>query len=127
MQVTRVKPVHKDHRGVITDILDDVPVECVTILSTKKGAVRGNHYHKKTTQYVYVVDGRFRLYTQSPGEPVRRRVVGRGYLVVTPPHERHAFLALEDSVIIACAHGPRIGAQYEADTFRLTQPLVQPR
>ena len=125
MKIVKPKTAFKDRRGAIVDILDGVPVECVTILSTKRGAVRGNHYHRRTTQYAYVLEGKFKLYTQHPGQRVRTRVVRRGELVVTPPHERHAFVALENSVLIACAHGPRSGQSYETDTYRLAVPLVE--
>lgn len=124
MPVVRVKTAFADARGTITDVLDGVPVECVTLLTSKKGAVRGNHYHKKTTQYAYVMRGRFRLFTQRPGQRVRSRIVKTGDLVVTPPLERHAFIALEDSLLLACAHGPRSGRSYEADTYRLDVPLT---
>ena len=127
MRVIRVKPAVADRRGTITDVLDGTPVECVTLVTSKKGAVRGNHYHKKTTQYTYVLRGRFRLLTQQGDEGrVRSRVVRAGDLVVTPPLERHAFVALEDSLLIACAHGPRAGRSYESDTYRLPVPLAGP-
>jgi len=123
MKIVRPKTAYKDARGRIVDILDQLPVECVTILSSKRGAVRGNHYHKKTIQYAYILEGKLRLYIQNPGERIRTRVVRQGDLIVTPPLERHAFEALEDSVMIACAHGPRAGRSYEADTFRLDEPI----
>jgi len=37
--------------------------------------------------------------------------------------ERHAFVALEHSTMLACAHGPRVGRSYEADTYRLEKPI----
>ena len=126
MPVVRVRPAFADPRGTITDVLDGIPVECVTLLTTKKGAVRGNHYHKKTTQYAYILRGRFRLFTQRAGQRARSRIVKAGELVVTPPLERHAFVALEDSLLLACAHGPRSGRSYEADTYRLTVPISKP-
>jgi len=125
MKVAKPKPAFKDKRGLIIDILDGIPVECVTLLTSKRGAVRGNHYHKKTTQYAYVLEGKLRLWTQNPGRPVRSRVIRAGDLIVTPPKERHAFEALEDSVLLACAHGPRAGRSYESDTFRLAEPLFR--
>lgn len=125
MKIVRLKRAHRDPRGTITDILDGVPVECVTLLTSRKGAVRGNHYHNKTTQYTYVLKGRFKLYTQRAGQRIAARVVGTGELVITPPKERHAFVALENSLLIACAHGPRSGRSYEADTYRLQTPLTR--
>jgi quercetin dioxygenase-like cupin family protein len=127
MPVVRVKPAFADLRGTITDVLDGIPVECVTLLTTRKGAVRGNHYHKKTTQYAYVIRGRFRLFTQRGTGRVRSRVVKAGEMIVTPPLERHAFVALENSLMVACAHGPRSGRSYESDTYRLATPISKVR
>ena len=124
MQVERKKPAFKDARGVITDILDNVRVECVTLLSAKKGSVRGNHYHKKTTQYLYVLSGRFRAYEQLAGKLLEKRLLKTGDLLITPPRVRHALVALEDGTLVVCAHGPRIGKEYESDTYRLEVPLV---
>jgi quercetin dioxygenase-like cupin family protein len=127
MPVIRPKPAVTDRRGSITDLIDGLPVECVTLLTSKKGAVRGNHYHRKTTQYAYVLRGRFKLYTQRRGQSIRSRVVKTGDLIVTPPNERHAFVALEHSLLLACAHGPRAGRSYESDTYRLDVPLTDRR
>ena len=127
MRVERRKPAFQDARGVITDILDGVRVECVTVLGTRKGAVRGNHYHKKTTQYLYVLAGRFQAFEQRAGGPVKRRLLKAGDLWITPPRVRHAVLALEDGMLVACAHGPRAGKDYENDTYRLDVQLVARR
>lgn len=127
MKVARLKSASKDARGVITDILDGTPVESVTMLTCRRGSIRGNHFHKKTTQYTYVLEGRFRMFSQVPGGKVRTQVVRAGDLVTTPPRERHAFVALTDSLLIACAHGPRSGKSYESDTYRLEVPLTGPK
>lgn len=119
MKVVHKKPDFIDKRGEITDILERIEVNCVTILTSKKGAIRGNHYHKKTTQYAYVLDGKFKLYTQLGGKKVQTKVIKKGDFVITPPMEKHAFKALEDSELLACFLGPRAANQYEDDTYRL--------
>jgi len=126
MNVKRKKPIFKDARGIITDILERISVDSITVLSSKKGAVRGNHYHKKTTQYGYVLEGKFMLYTQDVGKKVKQKIVKKGDLVTTPPMERHAFVALEDSILLACCKGPRAGENYEDDTFHLEKPISGP-
>jgi len=123
MKVVRKRAVFRDRRGQITDIFEGGKFDCLTILTCKKGSVRGNHYHKATTQYTYVLDGRFRLYTQNPGRPIMSRIVRTGDLVISPPLERHAFEALTDSELLAFCTGLRAGAQYERDTFKLEEPL----
>ena len=84
MKIVRPKTAFKDARGIIVDILNAIPVERVTILSTKRGAVRGNHYHEKTTLYLYVLEGKLKLYTQRAGHGIRRRLIRQGDLVIMP-------------------------------------------
>lgn len=127
MTVIRKKVCHRDERGEIIDVLEGKKVDSITILTAMKGGVRGNHFHKKTTQYTYVIEGKCRLYTRIEGERVKSRVVTKGHLVISPPMEMHAFEALEDSVLLAFCSGPRAGSQYETDTFRLAVPISRPR
>ena len=121
------KPVYVDDRGEITDIVENVPFDSLTLITSARGAVRGNHYHRETTQYTYILSGECRYYSQKPGETAEQVTVVKGDLVVSPPMESHAFEALEDSVLLAFCQGPRAGTQYETDTFRLDEPLVRPR
>lgn len=123
MQVTHKDPVFKDARGQITDIFEGSKFDCLTILTCKKGSVRGNHFHKATTQYTYILDGKFRFFAQSPGKKVESKMVRPGDLVISPPLERHAFEALENSRMLAFCTGPRAGKQYETDTFKLEIPI----
>ena len=121
------KPACADARGEITDIVENVSFDSLTLITSARGAVRGNHFHKETTQYTYILSGACRYYSQKPGEPVEQATVVKGDLVVSPPMESHAFKALEDSVLLAFCKGPRAGSQYETDTFRLAEPLVRPQ
>jgi quercetin dioxygenase-like cupin family protein len=124
MQVQRIKPSFSDDRGHIIDILKRSIVEYATLITSKKGAVRANHYHKETFQYVYVLSGRMRVVTQMPKERPSEVVLESGDLIVNAPLERHAFEALEDSTMLVLTHGPRGGDDYEKDTFRLDLPLI---
>jgi quercetin dioxygenase-like cupin family protein len=42
-----------------------------------------------------------------------------GDLLESPPNERHALHAEEDSVLMIITRGPRGGKGYEDDTFRI--------
>ena len=126
MDVTKITPGFEDERGAITDILRQEPIDYVTVITSKKGALRGNHVHKETVQYVYVMDGRLKALSQMPGEPVRTAVLSKGDLIVNMPQEGHAFEALEDTTFLVLTRGPRGGENYEDDTFRLETPLRDP-
>jgi len=121
------KPACTDARGAITDIVENVPFDSLILITSARGAVRGNHFHKETIQYTYILSGTCRYFSQKPGGPVEQATVVKGDLIVSPPMESHAFEALEDSELLAFCKGPRAGSQYESDTFRLAEPLVGPR
>jgi quercetin dioxygenase-like cupin family protein len=126
MQIGHAICAHRDQRGEITDLLANENVNYVTLITSVKGAVRGHHYHKETTQWVYVLDGRLKVLSQMPDSPTETAILERGDLVVNLPLERHALVALEDSAFLVFTRGPRGGENYETDTYRLAEPLRDP-
>lgn len=124
MKVRRLRPAHADSRGAILDVLAGVKIDAITIITSKKGAVRGNHYHKRTIQYTYLVSGRLSYLTSGKSGKVARRVLKPGDLVESPPGETHTFVALRDSVFLSLSRGPRQGIDFEKDTYRLSKPLA---
>jgi quercetin dioxygenase-like cupin family protein len=126
MDVVKVPVSFRDDRGEIIDVLKKGLIEYVTIIRSRKGAVRANHFHKDTHQYVYVLDGSLRVVSQMPGEPASDVRLEAGDLILNVPHERHAFEALADTTFLVLTRGPRGGDDYERDTFRLDEPLIAP-
>ena len=57
----------KDKRGQIIDIFINKPKDHCTLVTFNKNAVRGNHYHKKSTQYSFVISGKLILMTAKIG------------------------------------------------------------
>jgi quercetin dioxygenase-like cupin family protein len=113
-----------DSRGTIRDLLVGEQFDSVTLIRSKVGAVRGNHYHAETVQWTYVVSGRLRVVTQVGDSPPVDGIVSDGELMVSPAGECHAWLALEDTEVLVFTRGPRSGANYESDTVRLTERLI---
>jgi quercetin dioxygenase-like cupin family protein len=108
---------HEDERGVIQDLLG--PIDSVTRIFTKKGAVRGNHVHHKTDQWTYVVSGH--LLSSQAGE---LQEVWPGQMLLEPAGIPHAWKALEATTCLVFTSGPRSGENYESDTIRLDEPLL---
>ena len=102
----------EDERGIIQDLLG--PVDAVTEIYTRKGHVRGNHYHPRTVQWTYVIEGEL-LISHSGEEKTR----GPGSFFFEPPGEPHAWKALLDTRVLVFTQGPRSGENYESDTVRL--------
>ena len=113
-----------DDRGNISDLLENENINAITRITIIKGAVRGNHYHKNTWQWNYVVSGRMKLIVRMPDQEPTEIILGPGELAVTDPYEHHALVAIEDCDILVFTKGPRGGKEYEADTFRLETPLA---
>lgn len=117
-----------DARGQIADILYKTPLEHVAIIESRQGGlIRGNHYHKDTTQHIFVTRGSLRYWYQPSdrSQPVRSVVVREYELVSTPPFEVHALEILEPNQFVVFSHGRRGGDDYESDTFRVT-PILTP-
>jgi quercetin dioxygenase-like cupin family protein len=127
MKVVKISPAFSDARGDIIDILKNSTVEYATLITSKRGAIRANHFHKETYQYVYMLEGRTRVVSQMPGDPVEEVVLEKGDLIVNVPLERHAFEAVDDCTMLVLTKGPRGGDDYEKDTYRLDVPLIAPK
>ncbi len=123
MNITYCKDGHFDARGSITDIVQDGKFQHATIIRSKAGARRGDHYHLLTTQYVYVVSGELRILSRMPGRPVQQETLYAGALLANVPMEEHALIAVTDCVFLVLTDGPRGGDGYESDTYRIDKPL----
>lgn len=110
---------HKDKRGVIEDLYVGKDFS-VTRITFKKGAIRGNHYHKKTVQYDIVVDGKLEVY-RNAGFDCN---LTESEAAFHGEFEAHAYKALKDSEMISICIGKRIGKNYSKDTYKLETPLV---
>lgn len=119
-----LKVQFQDQRGKIVDLIEKENINAVTYITFSKGAVRGNHYHKETYQYNYVVSGKIKLFTQMEGEALKETILSKGDFALTVPYEKHALQAMEESELLVFTRGPRGGKEYESDTFRLESPLV---
>ena len=124
MEIKKIKSTHEDERGSITDIVEQVDFNGATIILSKSGSVRGNHFHKKTIQHVYVLSGKMKCLAQKPQEEVMMATVEQGDLVSHDLLESHSFEALEDTLFLVLSSGLRTGKDYEKDTYRLESPLI---
>lgn len=123
MKIKRPKINFKDRRGSIIDIIIKDKINYVTLISSAKGALRANHYHKKTIQMVYIVEGKMMIFSQMPGKPIKKAIINKGDLAITFPMESHATKALEKTIFIVFTKGVRGGKDYEKDTYRLKIPI----
>lgn len=128
MKITKFKIATKDDRGNISDIFYKHHIDHVGIVNSKKGVFRGDHYHKFTTQHMYMSRGSLRYYYREVNEGndrVKSVVVREGEMVTTPPNEVHALEILEKNQFIVFSEGKRGGKDYESDTYRVKPTLIK--
>lgn len=116
-----------DERGRI-EKLDRDGKQSVLLITSKKGTVRANHYHKKDSHVSYLIKGKIRYVERAiddETEPLNENIIEPGQCFYTSPMIAHAMEFLEDSEFIAIS--PRSGnqAEYENDIIRVT--LIDPQ
>ena len=112
---------HADDRGMINDIFYNTNINHVAIIDSKPGVLRGNHYHKETTQHMLMTKGSLEYWYKPFGsdDPAKMVLAKEGDLVTTPPNEIHALvITAEGNQFIVFSEGKRGGKDYESDTFR---------
>jgi oxalate decarboxylase/phosphoglucose isomerase-like protein (cupin superfamily) len=121
----KLDAAHVDDRGAIQSLVN-FPMKNLSLISSKKGTVRSNHYHVTDWHYMYVLSGSFDYYyrpTGSTGAPAMIHVKA-GEMVFTPPMEDHATVFLEDTQLLAMSRNPRDQEAYESDVRRVI--LIDP-
>jgi len=120
----------KDKRGLILDIFINKPKDHCTLVTFNKNAIRGNHFHKKSTQYSFVISGRL-LFAYCKVDKngniigkLKKEILRANSLITHKPFHAHAFKALVKTNLLAFADGMRGGKNYEKDTFRLNEKLI---
>ena len=123
--LVELEPSHADDRGAIQSLVN-FPMKNISLISSKKGAVRSNHYHLTDWHYMYTVSGAFNYHYRphhSKEDPKVEKFVA-GEMVFTPPMEDHACVFTEDTTLIVVSRNPRDQKNYESDVVRIE--LINP-
>lgn len=121
-QVEEPLEAFEDYRGKINDIFYKNNIDHVAIIHSEPNIMRGNHYHKQSTQHMLITKGSLEYWYKPLGsDSDPSMVVAKvGDLVTTPPNELHALVIRDDgNEFIVFSEGVRGGCDYEADTFRV--------
>jgi len=114
--------VHVDDRGIIADVFYNANIHHVAIVRSVAWALRGNHYHAKSTQHMLMTKGIMQYWYKDLNfdGPAKCITAYEGDLITTPPYEIHALRYLDSPAeFVVFTEGPRGGKDYEADTFRV--------
>lgn len=122
ISIKHIEPVFEDARGKILDILDDEIILHVGLITSRKGAVRGDHYHKKAKQYNYILKGKMELLIEDiedANKEPEKYILEKGDFVYIPTRLVHTLKALEDSEFLDFNTESRSGNGYKEDTIRV--------
>ena len=110
----------RDERGEIVPLVDQI-MKSAVMISSKKGTVRANHYHKTDWHYCYVVSGSIDYYHRPHGSDAtpEKVTIRTGQLFFTPPMVDHAMVFPEDTVFLTLGRNSRRQEVYEADVVRI--------
>lgn len=125
---TVIVPMEKpfaDARGEIQPLVD-LPMESAVLISSKKGTVRANHYHKTDWHFCYVISGMIEYHHRPHGSGAKTEkvIIKQGQQFFTPPQVDHAMVFPEDTVFLTLGRNSRRQEVYEADIERIE--LVSP-
>ena len=114
--------LHNDDRGSIVDLFYNEDINHVATVTSEPNVIRGNHYHKETTQHMLMIKGSLEYWykTVDSNEEAQMVVAKEGDLVSTGPNEIHALrIGPEGNEFVVFSQGKRGGKDYESDTFRV--------
>jgi quercetin dioxygenase-like cupin family protein len=123
--VVKLEKAFVDARGDIQPLVDE-DMKSAVLITSKKGAVRGNHYHETDWHYCYVLEGTIEYYHRTAGtdEEPQCTILKAGEMFFTPPLMEHAMVFPEDSKFLTLGRNSRKQEVYEADVKRVE--LVKP-
>jgi quercetin dioxygenase-like cupin family protein len=114
-------PSFADDRGEIHTVVEGYPFTSVLKISSKKGAIRANHYHKEDYHFCVLESGKMEYYERPVGNKDKPTCVTitSGQVFYTKPMVEHAMKFLEDSVFWCFSKKSRKQENYESDTVRV--------
>tara|TARA_B100001029_G_scaffold106083_1_gene87493 strand:- start:409 stop:2952 length:2544 start_codon:yes stop_codon:yes gene_type:complete len=104
-----------DERGIISNYYFDDSINMIGYVESKKGTMRGNHYHPIQTQKCLLIKGSYISITKdlaNKNSVVETRLINEGNLSTIPPYVAHTMVFLEDSIFLNLVNGEREHENY---------------
>ena len=124
IKIKKIKS-HKDDRGVLAKIFDyvdlkDKHIKDIYITYTKAGQNRADHYHKKTTEWFYVIKGKcvMKFRAIETGEEFEVQLDAENTnLIEVPPGINHQVFSVGQEELIIIAFGNQPYKKEDTDTY----------
>ena len=114
-KITKGDKIFEDNRGKISNYELSEKINWVGAITSKKGSMRSNHYHKTLTQNCLLISGKYISLLKDlrvEDSPITTQVINSGDLSTIPPMVVHVMIFLEDSVFINLVNGERNHENY---------------
>lgn len=85
----------EDERGMIEQLVHD-GYRQVNVITSKRGVIRGGHFHKLNHEAFYIVSGSLRLIVNE-----KEYHFETGDFFGIEPYDKHSFEYLEDTVLVS--------------------------
>ena len=93
--------IRKDERGLFVEALNGIVWKNISYGIMKKGSVMGNHYHKKTSVYFFIIKGSVRIDSVDiHAKEVQAITLQENEGVIFFPNHSHAITFTQDSIFI---------------------------
>jgi len=122
MNKIKLLPAFKDNRGLIWDLLGGEQIDHIGMLTTKKGSIRGKHFHKLQKQYTLLFEGKIKVKVknlQDEKSTIQEFILNPMEMILFPPYHYHSLEAIEDSICLIFTDRSRVSGGYEKDTIRV--------
>ena len=109
-----------DERGIIQPIVD-VDLKSAVLITSKKGSIRANHYHKTDWHYAYILQGKIDYFWRKIGdkEKTHSETFSKNQMFFTPPLVEHAMFFPVETIFITFAKNRRDHDNHESDLVRV--------
>ena len=121
---------YSDSRGDLVKLLEG-DIKSSLLITSKKGSVRANHYHKKDHHYCYVVSGEIKYLTRPIGarKGFELYTIESEKMFYTPEQLEHLMIFSKDTIFLTFSKNSfRSQKEYEDDLVRvdfLSDPKVR--
>lgn len=113
-----------DDRGEIKNLADGA-IGDVSIITSKKGAIRAEHLHLEDWHLTFLIDGlvkvKYAKIEDGKARSTSEFEIKPGDLIFTPKKTWHKFEFSADSTMVVISRLSRLKTEYEMDTLRIKE------
>lgn len=109
LEILKPDFVFNDDRGNITQLVHAGYAQ-VNVIFSRKGSIRGRHYHKQNDEVFYIISGKCRVTLEDESGEIESYIFTDGDIFKIMPFISHQFEYLNDTVLVSMySNGVELG------------------